>query len=533
MSSNTRMKYCPFCGTKIIENAKFCMECGSQLPILNSNSIEKEMKTDTTSINANDEINDNITGVNNVATVDNITEVDRTVNLDNNLEIKDKTDVKNSSQSVDKKPRKNFSLLKKQELNRNIIDNQTVNNNFEVNRLTYINNEQNTQNSNDNIEKANLTNTYTNINYSTLQCPSCNDYMQLIEKSGILSGGKYYSCNNCNLTFRETNDSYTLYEEPENTRFKHKLHLKRYPLSEWKRIINGNYSSEDIKEINNMRFDKMMNKFCPVCDNQLERYKSGAFSSKSYLVCSVCSTVLKEEGNKFTLYNTADTFSPLWRYVNTPLKLAEMRKIIINEETPENKKKRELIIKNNKAKIRKQKNEIRQKNEDVSSFIESFKSGTATLHVPNTGVMLKKNETPIYAVYDVTLREPRAVRKSTGGYGGASIRIAKGVTLHTGRTGSTSQSHDEIKDIDRGKLLITNKRLIFLGNNRTTNIDLNKIVAITSTKDMIQVQRSNKQKPEYFNNVKRKQNITVDGRVSTVEIDGDMIKELIMGLTFQ
>lgn len=94
------------------------------------------------------------------------------------------------------------------------------------------------------------------------------------------------------------------------------------------------------------------------------------------------------------------------------------------------------------------------------------------------------------------MQEPRAVRVSRGGYGGTSIRIAKGITLHTGGTRGRSESHDEIRNIDNGKLLITNKRIMFLGSNRTTNIDINKIVSIEDYLDGIKIQRSNKQKPE-------------------------------------
>jgi len=502
MPATNRMKFCPFCGTEIIENAKFCMECGSKLPILNQENIEKDKTSDK-----------------DTKTPNNITE---------NKELIEKTSEKN----IDK-PRKNFDLLNKQKSKKNNSNNDKVMKNFEITRPRPKDNEINTNQKpvQENIEKTN--GIPPNINYSNLKCPSCDKNMQMYEKSGILSGGKYYVCNDCHITFREISNQFMLIEEPENSRLHHKLHLKQCDLNEWKQIINNKYTSEEINEIQKWKLDMTMSKFCPVCDNQLVRYKARRFSSDKYLVCSTCLTVLKEAGNNVLLYNTPDTFSPLWKYINTPLKINEKKKIIIKEETPASKEKRELMIKNNKLKERKEKKAIRQKEEDISTFIETFKSGNASLTAPNTGVMLKKNETPIYAVYNVTLREPRAVRKSTGGYGGASIRIAKGVTLHTGRTGSTSQSHDEIKDIDSGKLLITNKRLIFLGSNRTTNIDINKIVAITSTKDMIQIQRSNKQKPEYFNNVKRNQNITVEGRSYNVEIDGNMIKELIMTLSSQ
>ena len=111
--------------------------------------------------------------------------------------------------------------------------------------------------------------------------------------------------------------------------------------------------------------------------------------------------------------------------------------------------------------------------------------------INSVDLLLKKNEHPILELENITLQEPRAVRVSRGGYGGTSIRIAKGITLHTGGTRGRSESHDEIRNIDNGKLLITNKRIMFLGSNRTTNIDINKIVSIEDYLDGIKIQRSN------------------------------------------
>lgn len=150
--------------------------------------------------------------------------------------------------------------------------------------------------------------------------------------------------------------------------------------------------------------------------------------------------------------------------------------------------------------------------------------------INSVGLLLKKNEHPILELENITLQEPRAVRVSRGGYGGTSIRIAKGITLHTGGTRGRSESHDEIRNIDNGKLLITNKRIMFLGSNRTTNIDINKIVSIEDYLDGIKIQRSNKQKPEYFIGVDNNSiTINIEGRQHNVLFNGEMIREIIIG----
>ncbi|MFL0198294.1 hypothetical protein ACJDU8_22415 [Clostridium sp. WILCCON 0269] len=63
----------------------------------------------------------------------------------------------------------------------------------------------------------------------------------------------------------------------------------------------------------------------------------------------------------------------------------------------------------------------------------------------------------------------------SGGYGGVSFRIAKGVSIHTGR----SRGHTIRRDISYeyvGTLYITNKRVIFTGSNKNFSINLSKLL---------------------------------------------------------
>lgn len=71
---------------------------------------------------------------------------------------------------------------------------------------------------------------------------------------------------------------------------------------------------------------------------------------------------------------------------------------------------------------------------------------------------------------------------------------------------------------------------MFLGSNRTTNIDINKIVSIEDYLDGIKIQRSNKQKPEYFIGVDNNSiTINIEGRQHNVLFNGEMIREIIIG----
>jgi hypothetical protein len=61
-----------------------------------------------------------------------------------------------------------------------------------------------------------------------------------------------------------------------------------------------------------------------------------------------------------------------------------------------------------------------------------------------------------------------------------------------------SESRDELRLIDEGTLVLTTKRLTFMGSLRTTNVSLDDIVTIESYTDGIKVHRERKQRPETY-----------------------------------
>lgn len=236
-------------------------------------------------------------------------------------------------------------------------------------------------------------------------------------------------------------------------------------------------------------------------------------------MCNTCKTSFKQENNLYKFINTAITNTPLWNYYNQPLTMEEWDRIT------------EGGLSNGEIEQAQREELARIRDSDIQVFMDTLSTDNPMLpQINSVDLLLKKNEYPILELENITLQEPRAVRVSRGGYGGTSIRIAKGITLHTGGTRGRSESHDEIRNIDNGKLLITNKRIMFLGSNRTTNIDINKIVSIEDYLDGIKIQRSNKQKPEYFIGVDNNSiTINIEGRQHNVLFNGEMIREIIIG----
>ena len=166
---------------------------------------------------------------------------------------------------------------------------------------------------------------------------------------------------------------------------------------------------------------------------------------------------------------------------------------------------------------------------NLELFVQKIYDGKVNLPTRNCPVILKKSEKAILVLPNITLKEPRAVRNSIGGYAGPTIRIAKGISFKLGGASSQSVSHDEIKDIDNGTLTITNKRLIFTGTMKTLNYNLNKIISINDFKDGISIQRDNKQKTEYFTGSDETiLNYKIKGQHNSTPFYGIILKAAIM-----
>ena len=116
------------------------------------------------------------------------------------------------------------------------------------------------------------------------------------------------------------------------------------------------------------------------------------------------------------------------------------------------------------------------------------------------------DERVLCVVPNVDLLEPRAVRRSTrsgrSAYGGPTIRLARGLSIRLGVSGSTgtseSESFDELRQIDHGTLILTTKRLAFLGSLRTNSSSLDDLIGVKDVGNGIQVHRERKQKAETY-----------------------------------
>jgi len=132
--------------------------------------------------------------------------------------------------------------------------------------------------------------------------------------------------------------------------------------------------------------------------------------------------------------------------------------------------------------------------------LELFRKGKIP-HIDNPltsiGVALKQDEYLCW-LEKSNLYEPRSERTYAGGSRGVSFRVAKGVSFRAGGFRGHSESHEAIKLIDTGNLILTNKRLIFIGQKRNANIEIKRILNTTFYKDSFKIDLESRQRPQLF-----------------------------------
>lgn len=255
------------------------------------------------------------------------------------------------------------------------------------------------------------------------------------------------------------------------------------------------------------------------------------FGTRKMIICDYCGAGFEIKGQKYKFSEISDKNQPLWmRYGHQTLTEKEWIRISEGGVSDEEQKKID-----REAEILKKQEIERQKEKDANDFLIGLEKGSIPItYSGQSPVILKKNETVSLIMENIQLKEPRAVRQTHAAYGGPTIRVAKGVSFRMGGASARSESHEEIRVIDTGKFVLTNKRIVFMGTKRTVNVDLKKIVAIVPYKDGIESQRENKQKPEYFTGTDRHTlNYTVNGRSGTVPIYGNVLRAAIQGLIAQ
>lgn len=110
---------------------------------------------------------------------------------------------------------------------------------------------------------------------------------------------------------------------------------------------------------------------------------------------------------------------------------------------------------------------------EAELYITGIKERKQLPRVSAPSIFLTQGEY-VFLKENVSLKETRAVRKSTGGFGG--LRVAKGITI--GGWSGSSESHQEWRLLDSGDIILTNKKIVFRGEKENRTIPIDKIMAL-------------------------------------------------------
>jgi len=250
---------------------------------------------------------------------------------------------------------------------------------------------------------------------------------------------------------------------------------------------------------------------CPLCKTgKLWHIKKKVFlglSNIDALKCLNCEAIFVKVGEKYKLFETKDHYNTVWQeYKNKELKVTEWSRIAdggISDDV--------------------------QRKEDKEYWLTQLKIGNVPISIQQeeSPIILKNKEKLYVALSNISLSEPRAVR--TGGYGGPSVRLAKGLSFRLG--GFKAESHEELRNIDQGTFTLTDKRIVFSGNKKTISVSLNKVISINPYSDGISITREGFSKTQYFGGLpKANISFNVKDKTYVEQFSGLILMYLIEGL---
>lgn len=115
----------------------------------------------------------------------------------------------------------------------------------------------------------------------------------------------------------------------------------------------------------------------------------------------------------------------------------------------------------------------------------------------DAGIRLVNNEV-CYHWCPAVWKQVKVIRRNTGYVGGSvGFRVAKGVTLRMGRAVPTYDEYEGVVDISPGNLYVTNKKLVFAGVRRSTNVAYGRLAHYEIYRDGIELIKTSG-KPDLF-----------------------------------
>jgi len=172
--------------------------------------------------------------------------------------------------------------------------------------------------------------------------------------------------------------------------------------------------------------------------------------------------------------------------------------VFVVRERAKDKKKRQVQRQAEAQQQAQQQAKQAEEAERVLSALLTVTEISYTLNVGDFPLNLTAGERALVVLPRTTLFELTTVRKTSGSWGGPTIRIYKGIYYRMGTSQRTGESHTELRKADEGALVITSERFAFMGNVSTISVRLSKIIGVSVYADAVGLHFEGKDKPTYF-----------------------------------
>lgn len=118
--------------------------------------------------------------------------------------------------------------------------------------------------------------------------------------------------------------------------------------------------------------------------------------------------------------------------------------------------------------------------------LDAFRAYGTLPKVDDSPVMLADGEQAVYACHATRVETKNRRLGTTGSGTGASFRVAKGVSLRTGGTGSQSV-YGDVEMVHAGEFVVTTERIVFVATSRAFEEKLSSISAVSVDGDCLAI----------------------------------------------
>ena len=128
--------------------------------------------------------------------------------------------------------------------------------------------------------------------------------------------------------------------------------------------------------------------------------------------------------------------------------------------------------------------------ENLQHAIDTINNG-GIAPIETTNIILKSGEQAYYQAHTYISETKTKAAGSTGSGGGVSFRVAKGVYVRSG-SGSSRKVYKTVTERYPGIFIITNKRLVFISQQKPFDIPYSKLTGLFKDSNNIGIQTGSK-----------------------------------------